>query len=521
MSFAPTAEQSHIHDLFRTGGSLRVRAGAGTGKTSTLVQLGGILEEQQRVGLYIAFNSSIAKEAGSKLPGSVAARTAHSLAFNYIAKHPDHAPLIDKLNAGRVPFHITRERFNIRGAGFTGADGERRYLSAFVLGRHAAKTVDEFCKTADPQIAAKHVPRVTGIHRDGHMSVVDVVLPIARAMWADLLSPYGTGSTFTHSHYLKLWQLQYPIFGPEGAALFVDEAQDISPVLADVIENQKHLQVVCVGDSAQAIYRFTGATDFMSTFPAEHTGNLSRSWRFGDRIADAANHMLGALGDDLRLTGNPGLDSVVDRGAVDFDAILTRTNGAALAQVIKALQRGERVHLMADTQYASNFLDAAEKLMAGEKPSFADFAAFDTWEQVVEYAEEASDASDWKTLISLLEDHTVDDLRAAFGGTVSERDAELTICTAHKSKGREWDRVLLDDSLTESLTRAEDMLETEPSNRELAAKLRDEQMLSYVAITRAQQVLNPGRLLDANRNVSAAFTVGATNRMDRALALTR
>lgn len=521
-SFTPTLEQEQIVDLFRTGGSVRVRAGAGTGKTSTLQLLGDVLGTQNRIGLYIAFNSSIAKEAGRKFPKHVDARTAHSLAYNTIRQHHAYGDLIDKLRGNRIPFHLTRQQFNIAGGTVTGADDQPRTLSAFAIGRHASATIEEFCKTTDDTLGPQHVPAMPGLDFPGrktnHQGLVDIVLPYAKAMWRDLLDPRGTSVTFTHSVYLKLWQLERPLFGPDGAALFVDEAQDISPVLADVIDRQTHLQRVIVGDSAQAIYRFTGAIDYMSTAPVDHTGILSQSWRFGQDIADAANIMLGRLRDDMRLIGNPNRHSVIDRNLAQPDAILTRTNGAALAHVI-AHGQGRKVHLMADTQYAMRFCEAAEQLMNGERCTMADLAAFDTWDQVVEYAEDASDAADWKVLIKLIEDHTIEGLQDALANVVEERKADLIVCTAHKSKGREFDRVVIDDSVHQAVERARN------SDRpDAAAVLRDEQMLAYVAITRAKLALNPGALLDPPKprenlhRTSDRFVGGAIRDMNRNLA---
>ena len=49
-----------------------------------------------------------------------------------------------------------------------------------------------------------------------------------------------------------------------------------------------HAQLVMVGDSAQAIYGWRGATDVMTGFDAEQL-TLTRSFRFGPQIADEAN----------------------------------------------------------------------------------------------------------------------------------------------------------------------------------------------------------------------------------------
>ncbi|WP_052071041.1 AAA family ATPase [Rhodococcoides fascians] len=495
MSFPPTEEQLHIHDLFKTGQALKVRAGAGTGKTTTLLQLAEILEAENRIGLYIAFNKSIAVEAGKKFPRCVTASTAHSLAYRGIA-NTRHAPLLDKMRGNaRIPFRVTQDRIGIKGLGVTGNDGEPRLLNPYKITRHVLRTIDKFCQTTAEEIGPEHVPVMPGLNA-AHRKLIDAVLPYARLAWKDIVNPRGDAIVFGHGHYLKLWALEHPRIGYEGAALFLDEAQDTSGVLAGVIAEQTHLHRVYVGDSAQAIYRFTGAVNAMNNFGDAVEGRLTQSWRFGPEIADAANYMLGELGDDMQLTGNPGLDSIIDRSAGHYDAILCRTNGRALAHVMSAQRGGRKVHLMSDTKYAEQFCESAEKLMTGQQANLEDLAAFTSWEQVQEYAQDSPDAADWKVLVKLIDEHGATPLRAALGNVVSERDADVVIATAHKSKGREFGRVLLDDDLAEAV---------DDGDGKDPARLRDEQMLAYVAITRAQHVLNPGRLVPT---ADSSFTAG-------------
>lgn len=499
---APTPEQAHIHDLFNTGQTVKVRAGAGTGKTTTLLQLAEILAEQQRIGLYVAFNKSIATEAGRKFGPHVTASTAHSIAYRSMGRL-GYGALLDKMrNSARVPFATTAKELGIRGANVPGTDGNR-YLGPFIIVRHTLKTVEKYCQTADETIGPQHVPPMIGI--TDHRALVDIVLPHARRAWADALDINGTAVPFGHGHYLKLWALSHPLIGPEGAALFLDEAQDTSPVLAAVIAEQTHLQRVYVGDSAQSIYGFTGAIDAMRHLDAAAEGRLTQSWRFGQAIADTANVMLARLGDDMRLTGNPAIGSHLNPHT-DPDAILTRTNGRAIVQVMAAQRAGRRVHLASDTAYAQKFCDGADKLMGGSRAGLEDLSAFETWFQVQEHAENSPDASDWKVLVDLIDAHGTHAIRQAMTTTVPEQRAEVIVSTAHKSKGREWGHVRLDEDIAEAVAGAK------PDS------MRDELMLAYVAITRAQFELAPGGLL-ADADPFDTFIDTAVADMERAVGI--
>ena len=74
----PTGEQSEAIAAFLRGGSLRINAYAGTGKTSTLEMLA---HSTSKRGQYIAFNKSIVNDAQTRFPKTVNCSTSHSLAF--------------------------------------------------------------------------------------------------------------------------------------------------------------------------------------------------------------------------------------------------------------------------------------------------------------------------------------------------------------------------------------------------------------------------------------------------------
>jgi superfamily I DNA/RNA helicase len=61
----PTAEQVRALELFLSGGSLKINAFAGTGKTTTLEYLAAHSRAQ---GIYLAFNKSIADNAAGRFP---------------------------------------------------------------------------------------------------------------------------------------------------------------------------------------------------------------------------------------------------------------------------------------------------------------------------------------------------------------------------------------------------------------------------------------------------------------------
>src|SRR5262245_57460276 len=106
MAFAPTEEQVAASDIFVAGRDLALVAGAGTGKTATLVMMAAAT---RRRGLYVAFNKAIADEARRRFGANVECRTAHSLAFRAVGRSYQ-----DRLRAqARIPAAQTAELLGI------------------------------------------------------------------------------------------------------------------------------------------------------------------------------------------------------------------------------------------------------------------------------------------------------------------------------------------------------------------------------------------------------------------------
>jgi superfamily I DNA/RNA helicase len=82
-AITPTAEQKAAVDVFAAGHDLALVAGAGTGKTATLVQMAAATKKR---GLYVAFNKAIAQDADRRFGSNVTCRTSHSIAFRAVGR---------------------------------------------------------------------------------------------------------------------------------------------------------------------------------------------------------------------------------------------------------------------------------------------------------------------------------------------------------------------------------------------------------------------------------------------------
>lgn len=249
-------------------------------------------------GLYLAYNKAIQTEAERSFPRNVDCRTAHSLAYRSFG-----APMSARLKCPRV---TAKKAAGVLRAPWVPLDSGPG-LDPGTVASMALRTVDRFCHSADAEITRQHfAPPEAPDHIDLY-GLAATVVAVAKRAWADLTEPNGHLKP-SHDVYLKLWQRSGPTLDYD-FTLF-DEAQDADPAIADVVTRQAS-QLIAVGDSAQAIYGWRGATDFLDRLDAAHHVALTRSWRFGAAVADEANVWLGVIGSGIRLVGSPHRESSI------------------------------------------------------------------------------------------------------------------------------------------------------------------------------------------------------------------
>lgn len=245
----------------------------------------------------------------------------------------------------------------------------------------------------------------------------------------------------------------------------------------DVADHHTYVADGIVTHNCQAIYGFTGAIDAIAKMKAEGlaTATLSQSFRFGPAIAARANLFLDSLDADLRVVGTETIPSTL--GPIDSpDAILTRTNATAIECLLTARTNGIRAHVVNIGAQMLAFAKAAQDLQTQGHTSYGDLAGFTTWAEVTRYAQDDALGEDLQLNVRLIEKFTAATIIAAIEDMPAEADADLTISTAHQSKGREWGTVEI---------AADFVPQTKPGD-EPREPSHDELRLRYVACTRAK-----------------------------------
>ena len=462
----PTAEQQQAREIFAAGRDLALMAGAGTGKTSTLVLMG---QATRRRGLYVAFGRDNARDAQRRFGPNVQCSTAHGLAYRAGGHH-----YRERLDAPRMPSRKAAQLLRLDRE--LVADGKKitpGHQARLVLGM-----VKTFCYTADREIMAKHMEHVNGAEQQFQEELAKYLLPFARQAWLDLRSVRGH-LRFEHDHYLKMWALTEPVL--EADFVLLDEAQDTNPVLEEVFLAQQ-AQRVCVGDPAQQIYAWRFAQDVMTGFPAEHL-HLTRSFRFGAQIAGAENRWLRHAESELELTGH-GPDSRVG-DAPDAQAVLCRSNADAMREIMEYLERGVPVALAGGGKALEKIASAALELQAGRRTSYPELFLFTSWAEVREYVDHDKAGRDLKAIVDLVDTYGADTILCAVRNLSPEGSARVVVSTVHKAKGREWDSVRISAGFNAPGT-DEDAIQfpLDPA----------EARLVYVAVTRAKRLLDAGSI---------------------------
>jgi hypothetical protein len=152
--------------------------------------------------------------------------------------------------------------------------------------------------------------------------------------------------------------------------------------------------------------------------------------------------------------------------------VLCRTNAAAVQTLLSAIGEGKRPHLIGGGDEVLKFVNAARDLQRGKTTQHPELCSFESWGEVKAYSK-TDEGEDLKLMVDLIEKFGADKIAAALKNMPAERDADLVISTAHKSKGREWNTVKL------------------AGDFKPLSKMDDEEIrLLYVAATRAKLVLD-------------------------------
>lgn len=465
MSYCDTPEQAAI--IGWSGHRLVVRAFAGIGKTSTLVRFAQANPDCRM--LYLAYNRAVRDEAEQKFPFNVECKTSHQLAWPNFGRHYPR-----RLTANLRITDVARQL-------------NTRY---WPLARTSITTFNTFLCSGDGELGLQHLPDEDS--RSGLSP--DKILVAAQLLWRESARQDGTFPV-THDVYLKLYQLSQPDLSKRWQTLLFDEGQDANPVTQSLVLAQG-CDVVLVGDRHQQIYRFRGAENALDAPELADADRLylTHSFRFGPAVAQVANMLLARQGETMSVVGEGGNDRVV--GCIPDDvkgqpvAILSRRVAGVIGAALDASLARKKVYWVGGISgYKTEELedlywfsaDMPERmkspLLAREYRNFEEFESVARATRDVEMNQGLRLLEQYFPLpqkLQVMREHAMTD----------ERQAQVTVSTAHRSKGLEWPVVVLNHDFADI---------TDPLMAD--SERTDETNLLYVAVTRARQTLVLNELL--------------------------
>jgi DNA helicase II / ATP-dependent DNA helicase PcrA len=376
--FEPAAVLDGLDDAQReaatyAGGPLLVLAGAGAGKTRTLVARAAWLLGQgldpARV-LLLTFTRRAAEEMMSRAAAqagnvqrTISGGTFHSVAHRIIRRHAESFSLPPQFTV-IDPGDVT-DLFDVLRAGQGLAETGRRAPRAAVI-------ADIYCRcvsTGSP---------VGQVIRECFPWCADYASDLAQVFRVYVAHKRAHGLV-DFDDLLLLWRaaLTDPAAGPVLAGMFdavlVDEYQDVNAVQADIVRllAPDGAGLTCVGDDAQAVYGFRGADPahlrrLGEVFPALAIIRLARNYR--------SAHPLVALANAVR-PQSPGLELtlVAERAAGGTRPALVRCHDEAAqareitARILNARENGTDLRDQAVLIRASHHSDVLEIELAARR----------------------------------------------------------------------------------------------------------------------------------------------------------
>lgn len=441
-------------------GSAVLIAVAGSGKTTTIKRCLLFIPEQRSV-LVLAFNAGNAKEMREgiaelgaevgRLFANVSAKTFHSLGFGAVCKRlgkgareiqTDGKKLRRLFKAG-FPQHIFA--------------AYKDFVPALVS---LAKGEGVGCLVPDTEETWFSIIDHHALTLDSEDTSFEEAVKLAQTLLSDSnLAAQKGDIDFDDQIYLPvLWRLS--LWGNDW--VFIDEAQDTNPVRRALAKKALRPggRLVAVGDPNQGIYGFTGAsTDAIELIKKEFNAielPLTISYRC-PKAAEAlvqplvphfSVHESAPEGSVLHMVEGEGIARLSDH-----DAVLCRNTSPLVELAFSLIAKG-RGCVVLGKDIGAGLIALVEQLggrgidgMLSKLDAYLDREITNFLAKGEE--EKAERLTDKAACLRTVAEHlpektrTLPGLVAKIESLFSDSNGVLTLCTAHKAKGKEWDRVAI------------------------------------------------------------------------------
>lgn len=461
-------QQAFFARVKETADSITLEAGAGTGKTTTIVEAAGFVDPSAAT-TYVAFNKNIAVELGGRLPSNVRAKTLNSAGHGAMMRN------------GQVDLKADKVRLIYRRFGYK-PELEPAVVRMVALAKTNPSTLANFDE------------------------IIDDFEIIIESWQLQEAVEYATNVFAASNADMRCIDFDDQVFFPaigrvpvyKNDILFVDERQDLN---ASQIELCRRMlrpggRIFAVGDSRQSIYGFRGANlaamdALVARFDAVQMP-LSICYRCGRKIVELAQTIVPTL--EYAPDAIDGeISDISERKVMDIvrsdDMILCRTNAPLVSMALKLISNGIKAQIRGRdigkgitnlVKKIQNRYFGVERLDQFHK-SMTEYvmAEVEKLEAANKFGPAATLLDQMETIVALSGGITyVYELLYRVETIFTDTVEGVTLSSVHRAKGTEADRVMILHP---------DLL-PHPSAKSNAQKLQ-EQNLKYVAITRARKHL--------------------------------
>lgn len=490
MKIIPSIYQEAVYEEIRTGtGNIVIRAVAGSGKTTTIVEALKLISVRQKI-VFCAFNNAIVDELKSRCPSHVRVTTLHSLGWHSMKRYYGNDI---KLNASKG-FNLAERMFK-----WSVPKHLRAYHCAML-----SKLVDLYrlnlARGEDQliQLADKHA-----------IDYSEMMIEQAMMLFENMVSDTHTFD-FTDMIYVPaiLDDVQMNRYD----YIFVDECQDLNLAQQKLILRSKNktARVISVGDPNQAIYGFAGADAHsfqrLVDMPNTKLLPLSVCYRCSKAIVEKAQEIVEEIEPfESSPEGTVREGSVMEIRSTDW--VLCRNVRPLVVLCVDMLSKGKRAHVKGSDIGRAIIALLRKTGETGYKAAMRKLFSMlrDTERELAKHGvDEPQKHPRYQTMkerISVIlflgrgcvsSNQIVDKLERIF----KEQEGGTLLSTIHKAKGLENDRVFI---ICPELMPSR--FATQPWQLEQESNLR------YVAYTRAKKELVI--VNDFNENVLDFRTVKA------------
>lgn len=479
MTKAWTPQQQKVIDEVAAGSHLRVDAVAGSGKTTTLV---GAVEACPAPGtLILAFNVKIKQELERRLasvPG-LDIKTLNGLGHTALSRTLRRRLVVSTNKLGLLTKEATQgapERWKtvrkLAEQGKLAGIVPRCQMSSTAkpLAPDTLEVWEELAEDVDLEPDSTDIEMARQVLSKSH-----------NAAWA------GDIDFIDQLMVPVIWRMPFPQY----RRVFVDEAQDLSPINHTMIRRTLPKQLVTVGDPFQAIYLWRGAdSESMDRLQAEFKQTklpLSVCFRCDSLIVEEAQRFV----PHIRARKGAPEGEIVHHGAWDpsvfspGDHVLCRNNAPLVSLAYKLIAQQVSV-AMIGRDIGTGLISLIDKLTnkQGDVPLSHLTDRLEGWQatQLANARARADEAKEEQirdradSIFAAIESSTAKtsgELRDSLGELFSKKSGKITLSSIHRAKGLEWPRVWHLNGL-----------------RQLDRDSQEEMNISYVATTRAQHQLN-------------------------------